>query len=888
MLNKIKPFFFIAIGIIFYFLLFSKPIKKIDDIFSDYQFKLRGTSKMDSNIVMLYIDKDVMDSLGRVPLKWNYYTRLIDGLSKFGAKTIGIDNVFDKNSPDYPTQASWLVSAIRNSRRVCIGGYFDKINNSSLLNEPPVSVDSNFKNVTQIGNDSSQIPSGDDLDVPFSWLLKNAAGFGHLNFGNGSTIRKVPLVLHNADSSFNFVREGRIIPALGLELVRVFLGLPRDSIDINENEILVNNGENSIKIPTENSEMIINYCGGVNSLEMISISEFLKLYEHKRNPKIYASAKKMFKNKIVLIGLLGNNTARFESTPFETKFLSMGIHANIIDTILRQRFLYKIPAWLNILLSVFTAMVFFIVTTNKFDLKNSILISLALLFAYMILTFFLFNLNIIMSIQPAFIGAIILVVGSVYRYNILQSDAKKIEKEKIRIEAILNKSRKKIENLENSINILKTGKDSAEIDIGGFQTNLINLNNRFDDLKPNEKINLTVKRKLGNNLFFSKNSKMEKIADFVKKISPTDASILIIGESGTGKELIAKAIHDLSDKKDNNFITINCGAIPETLLESELFGHEAGSFTDAKKMHKGYFEEADKGTIFLDEITETNELFQVKLLRVLQSGEINRIGGTTPIKVNVRIIAATNKKIEELVSAKKFREDLYYRLNVIKIVVPPLRNRKLDINVLTEYFLGKEDAFDVKISNSVIHAFHTYNWPGNIRELENVIKRAVILAKVEKNKMIQLSHLPPELIVDFKSKLDLENLVLEKIREKQFSFNAISETADEIGGMHRGTVSEYLKGICFKELCNHLFDLQNTVSAIAGSDDDEIKNRVKVKLYEYLNNLISKIDKKLSPIEMKENLKNTFKKLPKKYHVYVEKIIDFYKVDPSKIKLLEE
>jgi two-component system response regulator PilR (NtrC family) len=225
--------------------------------------------------------------------------------------------------------------------------------------------------------------------------------------------------------------------------------------------------------------------------------------------------------------------------------------------------------------------------------------------------------------------------------------------------------------------------------------------------------------------------KMVALYDLLEKVSPTKTNILITGESGTGKELVAKAIHYNSPRKDKPFVTLNCGAIPESLIESELFGHMKGAFTDAIATKKGLFEVADEGTIFLDEISELPLLMQVKLLRVLQDKEFKRVGGTEDIRVDVRIIAATNKELEEAVKEKRFREDLFYRLNVIQIKLPPLRDRREDIQTLANHFLKKysqELSKNIsKISPEALQILLNYEYPGNVRELQNIIERAVAL-----------------------------------------------------------------------------------------------------------------------------------------------------------------
>ena len=255
-------------------------------------------------------------------------------------------------------------------------------------------------------------------------------------------------------------------------------------------------------------------------------------------------------------------------------------------------------------------------------------------------------------------------------------------------------------------------------------------------------------------------SKMLALYDLLEKVAPTKTNILITGESGTGKELVAKAIHYNSPRKDKPFVTLNCGAIPELLIESELFGHMKGAFTDAIATKKGLFELADEGTIFLDEISELPLLMQVKLLRVLQDKEFKRVGGTEDIRVDVRIISATNKDLEEGVREKRFREDLFYRLNVIQIKIPPLREKREDIPLLTTHFLKKYSEELNKnmstISPEALRILLNYHYPGNVRELQNIIERAVALESTQELTAQNLSSYLDEQLPLKKRPLDLE------------------------------------------------------------------------------------------------------------------------------------
>ncbi len=265
-------------------------------------------------------------------------------------------------------------------------------------------------------------------------------------------------------------------------------------------------------------------------------------------------------------------------------------------------------------------------------------------------------------------------------------------------------------------------------------------------LNEKARIDAQLKQEYGFSNIIGNSHTMQEVFEKIMQVAKADTTVLIRGESGTGKELIAQAIHYNSHRSHKPFIRVNCGAIPETLIESEFFGHERGAFTGAIARKKGRFELADGGTIFLDEIAELSPMTQVKLLRVLQEQEFERVGGTETIHVDVRVIAATNADLEKLLEEGKFREDLYYRLNVFSIFLPPLRERKTDILLLADHFLLKYNRKHGKairrISTPAIDMLMRYHWPGNVRELENCMERAVLVCE---DQVIHSYHLPPTL-----------------------------------------------------------------------------------------------------------------------------------------------
>jgi two-component system response regulator AtoC len=306
--------------------------------------------------------------------------------------------------------------------------------------------------------------------------------------------------------------------------------------------------------------------------------------------------------------------------------------------------------------------------------------------------------------------------------------------------------------------------------------------------KENEFLRKEVEKEYSFENIISKNEKIQKIFEVIKKVAQYKSTILITGESGTGKELIARALHYHSDRSQHLFVPVNCGAIPENLLESELFGHAKGAFTDAIRTKKGLFEEADGGTLFLDEIGDLPPQLQVKLLRVLQDGEIRRVGESKPIKIDVRIVAATIRDLVKEVSENRFRDDLYYRLNVFPIHLPPLRERSEDIPLLVDHFIVKySQSLNKKvggIEHKALEKLMNYRWFGNVRELENTIERAIVLTDRDK---IEMENLPVE-IQNFQEKsewmeVDDEEYSIKKA-SKALETNLIRKALRKTKGNH--------------------------------------------------------------------------------------------------------
>lgn len=309
-----------------------------------------------------------------------------------------------------------------------------------------------------------------------------------------------------------------------------------------------------------------------------------------------------------------------------------------------------------------------------------------------------------------------------------------------------------------------------------------------------------IKQRLPNDMLIGQSLTMQRIHDLIERVAPSDVTVLITGDSGTGKELVARAIHKQSLRSGQSFVALNCAALPENLIESELFGHEKGAFTGAYYQKKGRFEYANGGTLFLDEIGDMCPLTQAKLLRVLQEGNFQRLGGNATISVDVRVIAATNKNLAEAMQQGQFREDLYYRLNVVQIHIPPLRTHPEDIPLLAEYFFQKYNECYGKnirrIATSTLEQLSCYDFPGNVRELQNIIERAVIM---EQSDELRIDFLPPSSFVLARQPMNdespetLESLEKEYIKKVLLQANFNKSHAARILGIARKTLREKMQ-----------------------------------------------------------------------------------------------
>jgi transcriptional regulator with PAS, ATPase and Fis domain/CHASE2 domain-containing sensor protein len=851
--------------------LLSVPLSSVEEQITSWKYRIRGVQQADTNIVIVYIDNEAIRELGW-PVRRNFYALLINALADLNVKAIGVDILFEQPHLEYPEYDQLLTHVVGSARNVVLSSYFEKL---VLRGWQLARLDADAQQSADTGRTfdyplvSDVYRLGDELHLPMPALLHVSAGIGHVNVEEDGSI---PLFIASEDM---------IVPSLGTELLRIYAGAGRHALRFEHNRLAVRKEGRLVEFDTDEGRVSLNYPGRISSFTLYPFLEVLKSYDALRAGRTPVIPVSHLKNKIVLIGVIAEGRSETFATPVDPRFPSVGFHAVFLDNALRSGFLRTTPGWVVVALCFVVGSLCVIAAVQ---LRSSVrlFVPAAVIVLFVFISFALFFVwNIVLPIVSVTLAGVIATGAAlVYRHRFIQEQLKSALSEKERISAELRDREAKVAALERELVSLEKNKSAdktAELleEIRRYKSEIHALTSQKDDMEEAPGAGAASEANVFEGIVYGSGGAMQPVVDFVAKIAGSDATVLILGESGTGKEMVARAIHRRSTRAQQAFVAVNCGALAEHLLESELFGHEKGAFTGAVKEKPGRFELADGGTILLDEIGEVNEAFQLKLLRVLQEGEFERVGGTKTMKVNVRVIAATNKDLKQLVNEKRFRQDLYYRLNVLSVELPPLRERQEDIPLLINHFLEKEGS-GMKLSKNVLDVLQNYAWRGNIRELESAITRAVLLARADKRTMIVMKDLSPDLSSAAKGAIAIEDQILESLREKGFSRSAITETADELGGLNRGTVAEYLRGQCLKAFVDHTYDLETAVRYISLSSDSAVNERVRKRMQEYLANIADAVDTSQPWESLLPSLRPKMKNLPQKYHAYVEQSAEAY------------
>jgi len=825
---KRKAEYGLLVIVIFLSLLALLPLsvnKTIEDSLLDLQFKLRGNRQLPEEFVFVFIGAEDVQALGGWPLTRDYYGYMTHVLSRLGAKVIGFDILFEAPNRNYPEFDRVLADFFQTAGNVCLPMTFAELTPRS--------------NKTFAGSDPS---------LPFEQLRKHAAGIGFGNFKTEPIVRNVPLVASYRDS---------LIFSFGVELAGLYLNESHT-----ENQF--------IALIKKHGQLRLNHFGDLNNVASISFIELLKTFERAPDSLNY-------KNKIVLVAATFPGAPTLKATPLSEALPAALIHATVAENLIHGNYLRELPKWMTfILILLMTIAAWLVGRIQRLNLK--MVGGLGFILIYWFVAQLLFRK--INLAPPLFYPMLAFFVSLLY-LSVTRSRERQSLDDSIRQLLQEQISAKEAQHEEAQVKLAEIQKQFQQQAISSVQARqlaeerqqaLLTLEKEIRDLRAHVMPEEKIASPQFPEIIHASNGKMAQILALVAKIGAENIPVLILGETGTGKEMVARAIHESGKRKSAPFVAINCGALPDTLLESELFGHEKGSFTGATSRRHGRFELADKGTIFLDEISETTPAFQARLLRVLQEGRFERLGGEETIKVDVRVIAACNKNLQAEIEKENFRADLFYRLNGFPLTLPPLRERREDMPLLATHFLKKHGYAAMTFSDHAMETLKSYRWPGNARELENLVRRAAILAQSEGRSMIQVGDFPKELTE--KKSLEpapavyqpLEMQILEMLRALKFSRSAISQTAKALGNRDRGTITECFRGICFEYLVNANFDLEKAAQAVAATNNDDAVGRVRAKINEYLENLRSS-----GPDET--NTASIFKGLPKKYHACLRQII---------------
>ncbi len=766
--------------------------------------KISGEREPDSSIVIIHITSQDIEQLGPWPIKRSYYALLLNNLSSYQVKKIGLEVFLSAKFVSQAIYDNVLQKEIGRAKNVVL---------SSLAGSL---------------EESDKLYITDSLSFPSPKLINDQIPTGHINFIRNNGI-EIPLQITN-----RLLKE----KAFSLSLIDAENGYPK--------------------------KIKLNFVSHWNKFKNYSLVEFFQLVQEK-DPELLK-----LKNKIVIVGISDPQLSSVFETTFDDQLPGVALHAFAAENLLNERYINdKYYQWsIYAFIALIILLLIFLKDETRLFSFYTIIFSSSLLIFYIIYRFLFIELAISFIILPlafTFIADIYFTLiekrnqltGYYNESELFKKLLAEKEKELLSLQSDLNKS-----SYQNTEKLLEK--------IEGLTEDIVKLKENENDQIAANVVKVTDEQNFSGLIFRS--AEMKNVVDLIMKAAPTDASILITGESGTGKELVAKAVHSLSKRKDKKFVAVNCAALTESLLESELFGHVKGAFTGAIIDKVGKFEAADKGTIFLDEIGETTENFQVKLLRVLQSGEFDKVGSVNTATTDVRVISATNKDLKLLIKERKFREDLFYRLNVININIPPLRERKEDIESIARYFCDSDEK-KYQLSLAALKSLNDYDWPGNVRELESVIRRAKVFCESGNRSLIQLNDLPAEIVKSVK--LNFEDIVIESLRNKKFSHSSINETARELGNVSRTLVAENFRGLSLKILVDNNFELTNTILAITKNDNQEILSRVKSKLDTWLLNIKKDVDqyRELSFDEIKTKLNSKYKNLPQKYHTYLDQVI---------------
>ncbi|MBD3384072.1 CHASE2 domain-containing protein [candidate division KSB1 bacterium] len=788
-------------------------------------FILRGERDHHDSLYFVTIGARDAEDLGGWPISRDYYGLISYILQENGAKSIAFDVLFHRRDERYPEYDQALID---------------------FISSGPVALAMAFQSL----QDSTRLDWGRYPSRPFPALDESVAAAGFSNVGDQFYALQAPVAV---ESRFGTVY------SLGVQTARLALNcdaLP-EHLSSFPLSIQGSHGKTCSLPINKKGRVWLNHFGDFTRVRQLSLTNLLRRYRDDENLAF-------LQDRIVFVGVTIPGVASTVMTPFDPASPAFLIHATVTENILQQNFIRVLPLWARILLTaIFVAA---LMLPLRWGRRKFVFLSLLFFAFFIVIAVILFSWLFIALplVLPLLIGLLALLTTWMrlrgiqiqqHRQREQAWEQEVSEKQKQIVQTRQDLQRLQTEQNQHQQSYQAVAEEKQKL-MREKQELLEALQARVSDLQPQ-----TVKSHeftLFPEIIRGHKSKLQESLQLLHTVRDSDLPVLFVGETGSGKEVLAQALVRAGQRRDKPLIAVNCGAISETLLESELFGHEKGAFTGAQARKRGYFEQADGGTLFLDEISETSEAFQIKLLRVLQEGVIQRVGDEHAIHIDVRILAASNRDLEKDVRQGRFRQDLYYRLNAFPVPIPPLRQRPQDIPPLADYFLKKHSAETVRyFSQQAINCMQSWSWPGNVRELENIVQRAAILASSQGRNIIQSNDLPEEMrlsapeTVEFKS---LAGQILDSLRAKGFSHASVSQSARELGNRDRSTIAEYLRGMCYEALVHHHGDENSAARELAATLDPQVIERVRKKIAAYRKKL------ETTPPD------NLYKGLPRQYH----------------------
>jgi len=858
----------------------------------DLKMRLSAKSKDKSiadRIKIINISDDTIKQMGWP--KKSDHAHLINILTQHKVSLIVYDWIFHQRDDE-------LIQSAKNSNRVIWPVSFDldsKYGRRKYSNDLFTLLEKSFLGIKLEG-----LWKTTTVNMSHPQIMQSAAGIGHIsarneegNPLNDGVYRKMALVVNFSDYVFPSMTLIAACNYLHVELgnVRVIPG----------REIVLHNATfpdgriKDVHIPVnKRGEMWIYFPGKwqENYFEPFWFENVLSSHSDKSR---WGEYDRKFSDTVCFVGNASSKSKDVHNIPMEDNFPGVGIHAAALFTILSGNFISFSNPIFDVLIILLLALAVGGVSNYLKPLSASAF-HILMAVGYAVATFWIFAKYRI-CISTVFPTIAVLMGGAanlgyqffmeqgekdflVHEYGVVQLELKQknnhikqlaSEKQKTDVQlkylAVLKGEK---ENIVEKMNILENKVESLKDVSHQVLQGEVKLEKYWENLQK-ECLNAGI---------ITRNRKMLEIFEQVKTIANTSLSVLITGESGTGKKLIANAMHNLSSRKELRIQTVVISTIPEGLVESALFGHKKGAFTGANEDKEGFFEKANGSTLFLDEIGEIPPYIQSKLLEVLEKGEYNRVGDTSQYRVDVRVVAATNRNIEEEIKEGNFKSDLYYRLNGMSLEFPPLRERKDDIELLAEYFIKKYVQKDkkrtMKLSQKAVETLMSYNWPGNIRELENVIHRAVALTNEELINEVSLKLTVPKASIkhietpspEYLSDVSGDLAFLNILNQNQFS---ISKTSNELE-INRNTVTSRLKGVCIKALVENDWNI-NKAAKDMGQNPANVKV-VESKIKEYYENILKDSEGYSSLKEFKRQVDKKYKNTPKKFHKYILKVYD--------------